>query len=227
MTIVITFLTRDISGNSCKFNDGSGNTYTISNIEASQTSEYKAGRYVSWSYDGEVQNSSGTVFLSNQNCGVTFAAVIESQDDIQYTINYANFNSSFGELAQIYSNVGGIKLLDGSGNTSIPLFGLTSSEAPFDFSNNTIMPNSITSPSEWNFGPESDYADISGNNAFSTTCTMTFYSSSNTNNIQDVGIAGTAAGIHELINQRGPQTLNSQYIASMALLWYSWYGIYG
>ena len=225
MSIVITFLTSDISGNSCKFNDGSGYTYTISNIQASQTFGYIPGEYVSWTYDGEVQDSNGSILLSNQNCFLNFGAVPEN-NYTGYTLNYANNDSSFGNLNQIYSNPGAIKLVsESSGETSIPLF----SVAPtINFNNNNITPNSTTSPTSWNFGTESDdFADISGNNPFSTTCTMTFYSSSNTTNIQDVGIAGTAAGVHELINQSGPQTLNSQYIASMALLWYSWYGIYG
>lgn len=221
MSITLTFITSDISGNSCSFTDGT-NTYTISNIAADQTSAYTPGAYVSWTYDGEVQNSSGVVLLSNQSCFVNFSSGAPSKNE--YLLSYVNYDSSFGGINQIYSYVDTIKLLSASsGETSIPLMSVNS----VDFNNNTITPNAITSPISWTFGPaSSDYADISGNNSSSTKCTMTFYSSSNTNNIQNIAIAGTAAGVYELINQKGSQTLNSQYIASMALLWYSWYGIY-
>jgi hypothetical protein len=245
MSITITF--SSVGENSCTFTDGT-NTYTISNIVADQTSSYVAGTNASWTYVGKVQNSSGTILLNNQNCFINF----QSNSANAYNIYYINYSSedlyyscyedgyfticegnSSDYKNQIYNSQPIEMLNSTSGQTSIPLLYIASGSGYADivydgFNNNTITPNSTTSPTSWTFGPANDSAVITGNTSGSTTCTMEFSSSSSTstNNIQNIGIAGTAAGVYELINQTGSQTLTSGYIASMALLWYSWYGIY-
>lgn len=222
MSLVITFTSCDVNNTSCVFNDGT-NTYTISNLEAYNTDNYEAGGCAAWEYMAVVTSGttgSGESLYSQQGLA-QFSGGDNGSEYIYYVAFYlSNTNGSPANIdsyAYIKSTSSGV--------ASIPLEYLSSDGKTVDFNNTTITANSTTTPSSWSFGPESDYADISGNTTGSTTCIMTFYSNSSSTNIQDVGIAGAAAGVYELINQTGPQTLNSGYIASIALLFYSSYNL--
>jgi hypothetical protein len=230
-TITLTFTSCDVSDGSCSFNDGT-KIYTISSI--SPGLDYTYGKETEWYYNCEINDFSGNTIFSSQ----------------QFYVSFYEENTGFYALTMFKTDASGINLEitiisnsdstciylsdANSGKTFIPLNYVTASTAIpsyIKFNNDSITPNSKTSPSSWTFsGGESsdDYSDISGNTSGSTSCIMTFYSYVSTaENIQNVGIVGSAAGVYELIQgTSSKQTLTNGYIASMACLLYSWYGIY-
>ena len=191
--------------------------YTISSI--SPGPGYNYGKEAQWYYNGEINDFSGNTIFSSQ----------------QFYVSYYEENTGFYALTMYKTDASGINLeitiisnsdstciylSDAiSGKTFIPLNYVTASTAIpsyITFNNDSITPNSTTSPSSWTFSGESpdDYSDISGNTSGSTSCIMTFYSYvSSSENVQNVGIACTAAGVYELIQgTTSKQTLTNGYI---------------